>query len=165
MYIAGFNPTRVDDSLVGKQFGLGTLAAHDDGTIWMYLEADEAIDPMDVVVIQSDGGALQLTATTGAAATGGGMQCAVVAEVPSQAIAAGDFFWGCVFAPAVAGVKFNAVASVDDFVELYASATDGHLTDVFDGDVAIRGIVSTEGDDVEPVGAITWPRVTNTVDS
>lgn len=165
MYILGIDPSQVWDSTVDPDFKLGQLGMDHRGTVWMFLEADEAIDPMDVVVVQNDGGALQLTATTGAAGTGGGMQLAVVAETQSQAIAAGDHFWGCVFAPAVAGVKANAVASVDDFVELYASGTDGHLTDVFDGDVAVRGIVSTEGDDVEPVCAITWPTVVNTIDS
>jgi hypothetical protein len=157
-FILGVDPSKVDDT---AEFTLGSRGVKHDGSEWMYLEAAEAIDPMDVVIVDLGGEALQLTATTGASGTGMGKQCAVVAETVSQDIVDGKFFWGCIYAPAVAGIKFNAVASVEDFTLLCASSTDGHLTDVLDLDAVVLGIVSAEADDIEPVGVINYPFVSD----
>ena len=155
----GVDTGKVDDSLVGKAFPLGTRTAKHDGTEWVYLEADSACAAMDVVIIHLDGGADPLDTTNGANSVGVGKHCAVVPETLSQSIAAGDFFWGCIYAPGTAGVKFNAVASVEAAHQLFASGTAGHLTDVIDLDAFVHGLVSLEEDDVEPVGAITFPYV------
>ena len=165
MMLLGCKPGKVTDSLNLPEAGLGQLAFNSDGTVWVYCEADAAINAMDVVIIHSDGGAQAITATLGAVGTGLGKTVGVVAETLSQSIATGDFFWACRYAPAIAGIKFNAVASVEDYEELYTSGTTGHLTDVFDGDQAVRGIVSTEADDVEPVGVINWPQLVDTLNA
>lgn len=153
-FMLGIDPSQVDDT---AKFKLGSRGCAHDGTEWMYLEAGGTINPMDVVLVDLGGECVQLDTTVGAVGTGMGKQLAVVAETVSQDIVDGKFFWGCIYAPAVAGRKFNAVASVEDFTTLCASATAGHLTDVLDLDQVALGIVSAETDDVEPVGVINYP--------
>ena len=164
MYITGLDPDAVVDSLDTPAFKLGQLGADDNGNIYQYLQADEAITASDVVVIANDGGASQLDATSGAAGTGTGKRIAVAPASPSQSIGSGDFFWGCVFAMSY---PMGGVDSCAHNVELYATATGGKVDDVFDGDVVARGIAfhtTLSGVTVEDA-VINFPYVVNTIDS
>lgn len=155
----GVDAGLVQDSLVGAIHRLGYKRKRWDESEWTYLEAGGTIAACDVVEIAAANVTASITATTQADSTGMGMDLAVAAETLSQAIAIGDFHWGCIKAPIEAGVKFNAVASVEKFSQLYASATPGSLTDVAAAGVKVDGIISTEEDDTQPVGVISYPRV------
>ena len=164
MYVLGIDPDKVIDSLEVPEFTLGQLGADHLGRVFIYLEADEAIAASDVVIIHADCGSEKLDATSGAAGTGTGKKLAVAPESPSQTIAAGDFYWGCVYA---VSYETGGVDSCAAHVETYATATPGKIDDVFDGDIAVRGIVfhtALSGVTVEGA-SINFPYVVNTIDS
>lgn len=164
MYILGLDPNQVWDSLVAPGFKVGQLGTDDDGNIFTFLKATEAIAASDVVIIHEDGTASQLDTTTAAAGTGTGKPAAVAPPAPSQAIAANDYFWGCVRS---LNYETGGVDSAAAHVELFATATGGKLDDVFDGDQSVRGITfHTALSGVTVEGAIiNWPMVVNTIDS
>jgi hypothetical protein len=164
MYVAGIDPNQVWDSLDASGFGLGQRGADHLGNEFIFLVADEAITASAVLIIQTDGGVEMLDTTSGAAGTGTGKPLAVAPAAPSQTIASGDFFWGCVRSLSYVTKGIDSAAA---FVELYATTTPGAVDDVFDGDQCVRGIVfvtTLSGVTVEEA-MITYPTLVNSIDS
>lgn len=159
-FLLGIDPERVDDE---AKFALGLRSADHRGAEWMYLEADGTIAAKDAVIIHADAGAEALTLTLSGA--GRGKAVAVAPQSPSQSIVDGKFFWGCIFAPAVAGIEVNVLASAAAFVPLQPTATAGKLDDTnaaaeefVDGLV----IVTAAGAATEPEDAvINYPKITD----
>lgn len=140
----GVQVLTVDDSVDGAQYKLGLRKRRYDGTEWIYLEADAAIDEADTVIIHADYGTEALTTTLAAAGTGQGKKLAVAPEGSlSQAIATGDFYWGCIYAPGAAGILANMEGAAVKYTQLYTEATAGHLSDTFVSAGKVMGIVAT----------------------
>src|SRR5690606_27845221 len=138
-FAMGIDPNRVDDT---PRFRLGSRGTKFDGSEWMYLEADSTIAASAAVIIHDDGGADEIGSTN--AAAGVGKQVAVAPPSPSQSIVDGKFFWGCVYAPAVAGVKVMAANEATGHVRAipHGDTTDaGIVAEAADGDPYIHGLV------------------------
>ena len=103
----------------GREFALGDTAMGDDGSCWVYVEADEAIVQYDVVLIAEDFGVSAVDTTGSANAFG---QSCGVAPV---AFASGDYGWVQVAGKATANVLINASATS----QLNSTGTDGFLDD------------------------------------
>lgn len=125
----GVQADTVDDSLDGNSYRLGLRRERWDGSVWQRLEADGTIAASDAVIVHADQGAAAITTTLAADSAGVGKQVAVAPPTPSQSIAVGDFFWGCVFAPANAGVPVNVLTSANAGRLLNTTATAGNLDD------------------------------------
>lgn len=160
MFITGADFDRVDTV---KQFRLGTVAFDQLGCGYIYLEADSAIAAGYTVIIHADGGCDEVGSTNGANGTGVGKQVAVA---PEQTIASGSFFWGCVYAPAVAGKRAYLAADALAHTRLKPlgdTTSAGILDDDEDAAMYIHGITGTAAGDASTgsleIVQITWPHV------
>lgn len=160
MYTIGMDFDRVDAT---RQFDLGTVAFNSDGTGYIYLEADSAVAAGHTVIIHADGGCDEVGSTNGANGTGIGKQVAVA---PESAIASGEFFWGCIFAPASAGKRAMLADSCLAHTRLKPlgdTTSAGILDDDEDAAMYIHGITATAAGDASTgsleVVQITWPHV------
>ena len=138
----GVDPNQVDDT---AKFALGTLGSPDGRALYMYLEADGTIAESDVAIIHPDGGSARITTTLAAAAAGFGKKCAVApGSNRSQAIVAGKFYWGCIYATALMQVAANVLINCAAYTRLRTTATAGKLDDVATATTPfIDGLVTT----------------------
>lgn len=160
MFISGADFDRVDTV---KQFALGTVAFDQAGCGYIYLEADSAVAAGHTVIIHADGGCDEVGSTNGANGTGIGKQVAVA---PESAIASGEFFWGCIYAPAVAGKRAMLADSCLAHTRLKPlgdTTSAGVLDDDEDSAMYIHGITAAVAGDASTgsleVVHITWPSV------
>lgn len=117
--IGGHPDFTVTSSQQDRRFGLGDHAIGDDGSMWVYCEADEALEASDVVQIASDWG-MQAVDTT-ATANAFGLWVGVV----KVAFASGEFGWVQRSGIANVNVKTNCSATS----QLNSTAETGYLDD------------------------------------
>lgn len=116
-----------------RRFALGDHAIGDDGSMWVYCEADEAVEQYDAVQIASDWG-IQAVDTT-ATANAFGLWVGVV----PVAFASGDYGWVQRSGIATVNVKTNCSATT----QLNSTAVTGYLDDdQTTGAENINGIVT-----------------------
>ena len=159
-YTLGIQPTRVTDT---AEFSLGTIAFDHAGCGYIYLEADSAIAAGFTVIVHADGGCDEVGSTNGANGTGIGK---LVAVAPEVAIASGQFFWGCVLAPAIAGKRAMLADSCLAHTRLKPlcdTASAGILDDDEDSAMYIHGLTAAVAGDASTgsleVVNICWPHV------
>lgn len=105
-----------------QKFKLGSIYEHQDA-VYMYVQANGAIDQYDLVTLDADFQAVAGTTTTsGARPTGCGLAQLAFADNEYGWVAIGPF-------PESAGIRVNALANCAADVKLYTSATAGHVDD------------------------------------
>jgi hypothetical protein len=122
--------TTTDDQ--GREFALGTQAALQDGSVYEYVQAAEAITQYQVVGITEAGQASKLTKALADAGRRIG-----VAQV---AFADNDFGWVCKRSGADT-VKVRVAANCLPNERLYTTGTAGSLDDTSASQTAVFGIV------------------------
>lgn len=118
------------DTPTSPQFALGTLDEGEDGTLWVYVQANGAIGQYDAVAIDEDYQAAKLTKSLADAGQRLG--------VAQSAFADNDYGW---VALRGSNIKVNALTSCAADTALYTSATAGSLDDDSTSQTAITGIV------------------------
>lgn len=144
-----------------KYHELGTTIECEDGTIYMYVIAGEAITGQGYVVqADANGDAEMYDATSGAMNPVHVGICAT-----NGAVADNEYFWMCVRKPAsnaTLGVRCSASCAADR--GLYSSATAGQLDDTSTSHVKLTGIrlltaVGTAAAAVATASEWNWPQV------
>ena len=142
----GCDPDRVTTT---AEFALGTLGFSPDGGLYVYVQADGAIDDGEACQIQGDFQAVPITTTNG---TESNAIC-----FPQEDIADNSYGWGLVFGKGNASVGASCAASV----QLYTTANGGQLDDAATA-IHIHGVQLTTARSatagLAPV-AVTWPAV------
>lgn len=123
----------VDQTTPDDRAGLLDCYTGDDGKKWMYVQAAATINQYDYVTIDENG-----TATQGTEAGSDDLHKHGVAQV---AFAANEYGYVQICGPCRVNVLANCAADV----ELYTSATAGHLDDTSTGQNKLSGIVLTTG--------------------
>ena len=113
MRIIGIDPT---EAYANEAFEPGSLGMDDASNIYMFINPSAAIDQYDAVEISTDGAGAP-TDVSGARGTRVG--------VAPVALTAAQFGWVQVYGVA----QVNALSSAAANVQLYTSATDGHVED------------------------------------
>lgn len=105
-----------------QKFKLGSIYEHQDA-VYMYVQANGAIDQYDLVTLDADFQAVAGTTTTsGARPTGCGIAQLAFADNEYGWVAIGPF-------PETAGIKVNTLTLCAADVKLYTTATAGHVDD------------------------------------
>lgn len=121
---------RFDTPTTAQEFKLGECNYGSDGTEWVYVQANGAIDQYDAVAIDEN---FQAAALTKALADAGH-----TVGVAQATFADNEYGW---VACKGSNVQVNVLASCAADTQLYTSGTAGHLDDTATSQTAIDGIV------------------------
>lgn len=137
------------------QFGLGDCYMHEDGSWWVYCEANGAITGDGYVVeVDSQYQATQMTT----AASSFGNRVGVCHS--DQAVADNERGWVQVYG--TSSIRTSAAAAAN--AQLRATATSGAVDDAASGR-QIRGIIlgtAAAGAELAPDAFLNWPELTTT---
>lgn len=142
-----------------RSYGIGDCYKHDDGTFWVYCQANGALSGDGyAVAIDEDYNATELTNATSAFGDRIGICHSQAADGSSAAVASGEQGWVQVYGASSVRVAANAAANA----QLTSTTTTGELDDAAGvGTRNIRGIVlgTAQGGaaGLNANGFLNWP--------
>lgn len=135
--IVGINPaiTTPGTSTAGRgaEYKLGQLGQKHDGSIWMYVQATEAISQYMAVGVQEGGQASKLTSALALVSYSIGFAQVAFAQY--------DFGWVLVDGAGLNDYKIGVLSACDSDVDLNTSATAGYLDDTYTTFVPLVGVM------------------------